>query len=241
MKTRACLALALTALAIAAVPGAAASGATQRDQRATRDMYNDRYCEYLVVKGKLPKLTATVWNTYGLNNCPPRLWKASDVAALKRRFGALAVVLNGPRHWLMDSASIALDHSTREIGQVRSFGGLRMRAIATIDVPITDGKPGTPPYREVTVNRANTFVWSHRHPVHELVAPNGRVYVMQAYSQIVDAKLGLRDLRNLGPRLALPAGWRYRTRRLRRDLRLTTSSRATVIQDRLQNTYQRER
>lgn len=233
--------LALLLIAILALPAGVAGAARSRDQRGTRDMYNDRYCEYLVVKGKLPKLTATVWNTYGLNNCPPRLWKASDVAALRRRFGALAVVLNGPRHWLMDSASIALDHSTREIGQVRSFGGLRMRAIATIDVPITNGKPGTPPYREVTVNRANTFVWSHRYPVHELLAPNGRVYVMQAYSQIVDPKLGLRDLRNLGPRLALPAGWRYRTRRLRRDLRLTTSSRATVIQDRLQDTYQRER
>lgn len=233
--------LALLLIAILALPAGVAGAARPRDQRGTRDMYNDRYCEYLVVKGKLPKLTATVWNTYGLNNCPPRLWKASDVAALRRRFGALAVVLNGPRHWLMDSASIALDRSTGEIGQVRSFGGLRMRAIATIDVPITNGKPGTPPYREVTVNRANTFVWNHRYPVYELLAPNGRVYVMQAYSQIVDPKLGLRDLRKLGPRLALPAGWRYRTRRLRRDLRLTTSSRATVIQDRLQNTYQRER
>jgi len=234
--------LILSTLAICAVASAAApsAGAAARDVRTTRDMYGDRYCEYLVAKGRLPKLVATVWNTYGLNSCPQRLWQASDVTKLKARFKALAVVLNGPRYWLMDRASIALDHRTPEIGQVRSFGGLRMRAIATLDVPINNGRPGNVPYREVTVNRRNTFVWSHRHPVHELVAPGGRVYVMQAYSQIVDHKLRLADLNRLGPRLELPAGWRYRTRRLRRDLRLTTT-RAKIIQDVLQNTYQRER
>ncbi len=77
--------------------------------------------------------------------------------------------------------------------------------------------------------------------MHELLAPNGRAYVMQAYAQIVDRGLTRSKLRGLGARLKLPAGWRYRTRTLRRDLALTTYGRTTVIQDELQNTYQRER
>jgi len=245
MKPAARIALAL--LLAAVLPGAVTVAAGARtakarpDARVTRAMYDDRYCEYLAVKGAPPNLLATVWNTYGLNDCPPALWNASDATALARELGALRVVLNGPRHWLIDRARIALARTPKEIGTVLSFHGLRMRAIAAVRVPITNGVPGLPPYREVTVKRRNTFVWSHRFPVHELLAPNGRVYVMQAYAQIVDRSLTVAGLRGLGPRLQLPAGWRYRTRRLRRDLALTTTGNATVLQDPLQNSYQRER
>ena len=50
--------------------------------------------------------------------------------------------------------------------------------------------------------------------VYELVAPGGDVYVMQAYAQILDPNLTIGKLRTLGRRLDLPAGWRYRARRL---------------------------
>ena len=74
--------------------------------------------------------------------------------------------------------------------------------------------------------------------MYELVAPGGDRYVMQSYAQIRDPELTLRKLRSLGRRLELPAGWRYRTRRLRRDLALAARGEATIVQDDLQNTYQ---
>jgi hypothetical protein len=231
--------LRLSALAAVALAALAAGGAASAAPlRSTSAMFDDRYCEYLVVKGSPPNLFADVWNTYGLDDCPPALWKASDANALKTQLGGLAVQLNGPRHWLIDSASIRL---AAGLGQVRSFGGLRMRRIATVQVPVTDGLPGTRPYREVTVNRRNTFVWSRAHRVFELTAPDGSVYVMQSYAQIKNPGLTLARLPALGPQLALPAGWRYRTRRLKADLRLTTAGRATVVQDVLDDTYQLER
>lgn len=226
------LAAAATMLALGASPALAAP-------QVTRDMYGDRYCEYLAIRGESPRFTADVWNTYGLNACPDEQWRASDAGALAGELGALGVILNGPRYWLMDRASIELASG---LGEVRAFSsGLDMRHIASVKVPVVNGVPARTPYRETTVRRANTFTWSRKHPIHELLAPKGRVYVMQAYSQIVDPNLTIARLRKLGSRLELPKGWRFRTRKLERALSLTTESKAVVIQDELQNTYQRLR
>jgi hypothetical protein len=226
-------ALALAGMALAAAPAALAKQPPK--VVSATGMYGDRYCEYLFIKGKLPDLKATVWNTYGLNDCPPAQWKASDAVALAKEEGALTVLLNGPRYWLIDSAQLS------DPGRVKSFAGLRMRELTTVDVPLVNGVPAQTPYSEVTVNRKNTFTWGSGRAVHELFAPNGRVYVMQAYSRIVDPKLSRSDLAGLGSRLKLPEGWRFRVRTLKRDLVLKTSGKATVLQDELQNTYQRER
>jgi len=225
--TRPLLALVLL---IAAAPAAAAG------ERSTTHMHGQRYCEYFALKGQFPNLTADVWNTYGLNRCPSARWKASDPTGIAKQLGALAVVLNGPRYWLVDSARIALPHG---FGQVRKFpNGLKFRKLTTLDVPIQNGTVGSAPYNEATVNRSNSFTWSRRFPVFELVSPARRVYVMQSYSHLVDTKLAIGDLRTLGSRLKLPAGWHYRQRHLRRDLTLTTKGHATVLQDDLQDTYQ---
>ncbi len=234
MLARACRLAGVTVVLVCL--GAAATAAAEPTR--TTGMANDRYCEYLVVTGTLPNLVADVWNTYGLNDCPPALWKRSDANALKTELGAVAVQLNGPRHWLMDSASIEL---AKGLGQVRSFHGLRMRRIATVQVPITNGVPGAAPYTQVTVNRRNTFAWKRGRRVFELLAPGGSIYLMQAYAQIVDPSQTLAKLPALGSRLKLPAGWRYRSRVLKAPLALTTTGRATVLQDDLQDTYQLER
>jgi hypothetical protein len=63
---------------------------------------------------------------------------------------------------------------------------------------------------------------------------------MQSYAQIRDPDLRIGQLPSLGDRLSLPEGWRYRTRRLQHDFVLRANGTATVIQDDLQNTYQRE-
>jgi len=110
-----------------------------------------------------------------------------------------------------------------------------------VQVPLTNGVPGLAPYTETTVLRRNTFTWSRRHRIYELVGPDGSVYVMQAYSQIVDPGLTLGALSGLGSRLKLPTGWSYRARKLHRDLSLRTAGDAIVVQDELMNTYQLER
>ncbi len=75
--------------------------------------------------------------------------------------------------------------------------------------------------------------------MYELISPKGRVYVMQSYSQIVDPTLVYADLIELGSRLKPPRGWHYRSRILDADLVAQSTGMAHVIQDELQNTYQR--
>src|SRR3954452_603063 len=196
-------------------------------------LHDARYCEILVLRGAPPKATVTVWNTIGLNRCPSRWWGRFEAGALARELGATFVVLNGPRHFLMDSA-------TATTGRVRSFHGKRMRKVATIRIRNAAELVQTP-YTDRTIDRTNRWRWKRGRRVFELVAPGGDVYAMQSYAQIKDPSLTIGRLPSLGHRLKLPLGWHYRARRLRHPLVLRARGSATVLQDDLQNTYQLEK
>src|SRR4051794_31646603 len=176
--------------------------ATAAALAAGSHLHDARYCEILVLRGAPPKATVTVWNTIGLNKCPPRWWRGFDAASLARELGDTFVVLNGPRHFLMDSATAAA-------GRVRSFHGMRMRKVATIAIR-SAAELAQVPYTDRTITRTNTWRWRKGRTVFELVAPGGDTYVMQSYSQIKDPELTLAKLGSLGRRLSLPEGWRYR-------------------------------
>ena len=219
-------ALAALAAVAALTPVGAASAAVKHGNR----LHDARYCEILELRGALPNLTVTVWNTIGLNKCPARWWGGFDAAQLAQERGDKLVVLNGPRHFLMDSATAAT-------GRVEKFHGMRMRKVATIAIHSLDELAQTP-YTDRVITRTNTWRWKRGRRVFELVAPGGDVYVMQSYAQIVDSSLDLADLRALGSRLHPPPGWRYRTRVLRRPLLLRARGSATILQDELKDTYQ---
>lgn len=227
MRTRRGLAAAASAAVVVALGWIAAAYATTI---AGGDLHNARYCEVIELQGYPPNATATVWNTIGLNKCPPSRWNGLSAGTLAQQLGATVVVLNGPRHFLMDSASAVA-------GRIRWFDGLRARQVATIPIHSVADLARTP-YANRTIGRTNTWTWNRGRTVFELVAPGGRTYVMQSYSQIVDRRLTLAQLPTLGHRLHLPKGWRYRTRRLGCRLVLRAEGRATITQDELQDTYQ---
>ena len=216
---------AVVVAALAAFPGPAGAAV-----RTATGLHDQRYCEIIELKGAPPNATAVVWTTIGLNRCPDAIWRTFDAAALARELGDTAVVLNGPRHWVIDVAS-------GETGGVRSFHGIRMRRAATIPIRTAADLVQTP-YTDRTIKRRNSWRWKRGRLIYELVAPGGDIYVMQSYSQIRDPNQTIGDLRTLGRRLTLPPGWRYRTRRLREDYRLKASGSATIVQDDLLNTYQ---
>jgi hypothetical protein len=194
-------------------------------------LHDARYCEIIALKGAPPDATAVVWNTIGLNKCPAPWWNAFDAGDLAQELGASVVVLNGPRHFLMDSVTVP------RTGRVRSFHGQKLRRVASIPIHTT-AELAQVPYTDRVVARNNTWRWQRGRRVYELVAPGGDVYVMQAYAQIKDRSLSIGKLRALGRRLDLPEGWRYRSRVLRRPLAVGANGEATIVQDELQNTYQ---
>jgi hypothetical protein len=195
---------------------------------------NVRYCELIPVVRRGLHLTATVYNTLGLNDCPAEIWDKITAAAMRKRFGALKVVLNGPRHFVMDVIAAAGDTAA---GKTIEAGGLSLTARATIDVTLSDllGKP----YRERSIARETRYVFRAGKPVFLLVRGDGARYAMQSYAQIVDKSLSYADLPTLGSRLRLPAGWRFEVITPDADLILGAAGKATVVQDDLDNTYQK--
>jgi hypothetical protein len=194
------------------------------------DVYGKRYGEVLLIRAASGGPTATVYNTYPLNDCPAELWDALDADAIASEHGAAGALLNGPRYWLMSSIA-------KKPGEPQprcSFGGLEMLEQAT--VALASNKPQ--PYSVNQVDRRAAFTFDAGRPVFELVDPDGQRWVMQTYSQVVDKNLTLDDLPGLAGRLRLPEGWRYETRTLTTPLVVdTTDRKAHVLQDDLTNTY----
>jgi hypothetical protein len=95
------------------------------------------------------------------------------------------------------------------------------------------------PYREETINRDTLYLFKARQPVFMLKAPDGARYAMQAYAHIIDKTLTYNDLPALGGKLELPSGWTYSVTTPDNDLRLGASGKARVVQDDLDNTYQK--
>jgi hypothetical protein len=163
-----------------------------------------RYCEIIPVVRRGVHLLATVYNTLGLNDCPPETWDKITEPSMKKRFGALKVMLNGPRHFVMDAIAAAGDTAA---GKTIDVEGMGLTARATINVGLTGLL--AKPYRERTIDRETRYVFRANQPVFLLVRPDGVRYAMQSYAQMIDKSLSYADLPALGGRLKLPAGWRY--------------------------------
>lgn len=194
------------------------------------DVFGKRYGEVLLVRMGASGPEATVYNSFPLNDCPAQLWDALDATAIAAENGAVAALLNGPRYWLMSG----IEKRAGEPQPTKSFGGIEM--IEQACVQLSSNNPA--PYSVNTVDRRAVFTFGAGRPVFELVDADGRRWVMQTYSQIVDETLTLSDLAGLGSRLNLPAGWRYETRTLTEPLVVDTTERpANVLQDDLTNSY----
>ena len=198
------------------------------------DLRGARYGEIFLIRSEEDQLTAAIYNTTGLNDCPAELWRSLDPGKLAKDFGILAVVLNGPRFWVLDQVTA---HAT---GEILSFNGLDARWVA--ELPVPPGQSMEPSarryYSDVTVKRETEWLFAAGRPVYELVTPDGKIYVMQACAHIVDDSLTMDSLPALGDRLNIPEGWHYRERIPDKDLTLlAVGGEAHVLQDELQNTY----
>jgi hypothetical protein len=195
-----------------------------------------RYCEIIVVTGNLPKLKATVYNTIGCNSCPPEQWKKLEAGNLKKELNAKTVILNGPRYLLMDKLGL----SDTLIANT-NFDSLDMKERAVVIVTLGMAMKGrAKPYEETGFRRATQCVFNKGSEVYELISPE-HIYIMQSYSQMVDTTLTEDSLSQLQFKLKIPDGWQFKKIILEEDFVLTTldTTEAYIMQDELQNTYQR--
>jgi hypothetical protein len=243
VRSAALAASALLALGACTSSGSAASKpdtqtSTSTSRPATRarsHLRGERYCEVLLLHPGPAGITADVYNTFPINDCPEAQWQAMDPAALARENTMLVALLNGPRYWLMDT--IEQNDSGDQVH--KTFGGMEMiqRATVVVGNPIEASKP----YTLNSVDRRTVFSFDAGRTVYELTDAAGTKYVMQSWSQQIEPTLVEADLATLGSRLHLPAGWSYAARELTAPLRVvTTSTTAKVLQDELKNSYSME-
>ncbi|MFN3199479.1 MAG: haloalkane dehalogenase [Bradymonadia bacterium] len=191
-----------------------------------------RYCELLIVYMHDGALEAEVWGTPGLNACPEEAWAAIDIDAIQAETGALAVIRNGPRHWIPNTTTSEAQGERMR----RTFGTLEMNLLAS--VPLESGAQESTPYTPQIVRRATTYTFNAGEEIYELTSAEGEIYVMQSMSLMSDPELTFADLPNLSARLSLPEGWAYQARTLSEDLVMSVDGEATVLIDDLGNTYQ---
>jgi haloalkane dehalogenase len=207
----------------------AQSTAAPEAMKERTNLRNVRYCEIFVAKRHGMSATASVYNTVGLNDCPADKWNALNADKLKKELKAAAVIMNGPRYFIMDRNALL------NPGGVSNFDGLEMRLVAQLELKERQKRT---PYTENTVDRQNQYVYERGKNVYQLAAPDGRVYIMQSYSQEIDKTLNEEGLQTLASRLKLPKGWQYRIKKVDDDLVVRNAAgKAHVIQDDFRNSY----
>ena len=145
-------------------------------------------------------LTATVYNTLGHNDCPPKIWEGISEDAMKERFGALMVLMNGPRYFIMDEIGVGREHLGQDHRR-RRHGAHRARLDRSRPV-----RSSHRPYRETTIDRDTAIASRPGARCSCSKRPDGSRYIMQAYAQIVDKTLTMTICPRLALKLKLPAG-----------------------------------
>lgn len=206
------------------------------------DLRNMRYAEVFHIGGNelTHDLQAAFYNTTGLNNskdprdtCPADLWAKVDPETIKKQYDVLGVFKNGPRYWMMDWIELP-------VGAERDFNGLKARWFGQVQLPLgVDLKEkGSSAYHPTTVARKSQMGFNKGKLVFILDDAEGNPWVMQAYSLIVDPNLNYDSLKDLGSKLKLPPGWKFRVQLLDRDLTIrAVDGIAHIVQDDLENTY----
>jgi hypothetical protein len=133
-----------------------------------------------------------------------------------------------------------------DAGETFDFDGVKATWMARIQLPVKDAmgkekdKP-FPPYTEAHPSRHSKYAWKQGSEVYLLRDPDGKVWIMQAYTNLVDKSLTLAELPEVGTKLKLPPGWKYEVKTLDRELSyepVAPGYTAYFISDDLQNAYQ---
>ena len=191
-----------------------------------------RYCELIGVTLDGGTPSAEVWWTANPADCTPNVWDV-DLDQAQEDLGALQVIKNGPRYFVMDASERIPDGT---IPPMQEVAGIQMIRVASVEANPSQATQRTP-YEAGLVDRSNVFTYDVGTEVYELTSNEGDVYIMQSYAQIVDPTLTAADLPGLGSRLELPEGWTYSSRVLEEPIVLTASEPIEVLQDELQNSY----
>ncbi|MFH1028186.1 MAG: hypothetical protein V1791_09295 [Pseudomonadota bacterium] len=208
------------------------------------NLMGSRYTEILLVFGDAitKNFTAGVYNSTGLNGANPSGGGDSSPAAILDKIDmekvakdnrALSTVKNGARLW-------TVDHIGAKVGKERDFQGLRARWVMWFPIPDAIREHKDLSYTVMTANRDTTMGINKGSRAYILDDPQGNSWVMKSASLIKDPNQKFEDLKDLGSRLKLPPGWKFRSLILEQNLEfMTDNGKTNITQDEIGNTYDR--
>lgn len=206
-------------------------------------IHANRYTEIFLIGGNATtkELKGGVYQTIGLNDpkdkgdtAPAEILDKMDMETLAQEYKLLGAYKNGPRQWTLDWLDV-------KVGKQHNFQGLDARWVMWLNVPEhLGGSQDKLSYRAITGKRDTQFGINKGTRVYLLDDPDGNTYCMKSMSQIIDPDQRFESLKDLGSRLKLAVGWKFRTKVLEKDLVLTPNKGVCVIcQDDFGNTYDR--
>jgi len=201
-----------------------------------------QYTEFFLIGGNpiSGDLRANVYNTIGLNGFTPANKDSSptpevaavDIDAVKKEFGVLAVHINGPKLWMPDEIEVPS-------GKERVFGKLDAKWVGNLSLQgINLTKPGADAYHVTSIERKTTIIYKKGQTEFLIDDPEGNTWVMKGMDLGLHPVQSYADAANLGSKLKLPPGYKFRTAVLPADLvTLPTSGVAVIMPDDLNNVY----
>lgn len=202
-----------------------------------------RFCEIFLIGGNgiTRDLFASAYNTTGYNygdhpqdSCPDALVKGLNLDQYKSDYKVLAVYFNKPRSW-------TFDHMKNPVGPTREFAGMKMHwmGLGIIPKDADVSKPGWLTYRKSPVAKKTILTFNKGKPVFIIDDEQGKPWVMKSFRDAHGQTL--ESLVELGKKYQrLPAGWKFRTVVLERDLIVDPANAGVtslVFQDEFENTF----
>ena len=181
------------------------------------------------------RLDALVYNTTGFGPCPAAEFAALDASQIAKDTGSDLAWKNPRRFWMMDTLQINI------VGQPTEFGGVEFNLVAKMEMPAsfdTNQDQSAQAYRPTQIHRVSIYEFHTGEPVFLLRSPEDITWVMQSFTDHVDHTLTESALPDLGSRLSLAQGWRFKATTLDRNLTITTNGLANIVPDNLSNMYQ---
>jgi len=157
-----------------------------------------------------------------------------DFAKMSTDFNVLSATLNGPKLWQPDWAEV-------DAGVVRDFNGIKAAWTGQLNMSKGGVGEGTP-YQPMTVARKRGLGWNTGTTVLLLDDAEGNTWIMKGFELGVAPKYTFEQFVTAGQSIfrELPAGWKFRVKKLTQDLTATPESGiAAVMSDEFFNVYEK--
>ena len=200
-------------------------GATEGATLNAPNIRNYAECEFYVGIGTPgPSMELEIYNTTGTTGpdgaCPADKFAAVDTKKLAGELGASVLVLNPPvqtarKWWIMDKLVMFAS------GETYGFSGIKATWVGKMSAHDLEqaAQASKVPYQALTNQQLSTWTYNAGKPVFLLRAPEGKVYVMQAVTNMVDKDMSYDQLPQLASKLKkLPPGWTYEMKTLTKEL-----------------------